>query len=340
MTRIFEDLYYYRNPLNANCVVFVFKEGSSLDFIDTGIARLGLMRRVWQDMHKDGLDPRNIRRIYHCHYHFDHVQSDVFFQQRAVKHNGDVKVYVPRPDLYRTSPNYRLFDINYFELQRHFPETPPDFLLQMLYPLRYLMEPLLHAKTPENIQILDHNQKIELGKRTGIVYTTGGHTEGHSFIHINDADNILVSSDHDALNEFVCNWGKTLEAVRLAEKIHPDNVLVGHNPPKIGPEKAMGFISSYMTQFDKVFGPVVKLFRLNQTVNLTRIARKMMGYIHHIKPAFMWAHMSLYAICKYFEEVRLGKMRIISPGELVFEILEDPEKIDLLQLIKTGKISN
>lgn len=335
--RILKDIFAYRHPLNANCVVFVFKDGPDLDFIDTGIARFGWTRRFWKDIQRDGLDPRNIRNIYHCHYHFDHVQSDVYFQIRATRHHNNVSVYIPKPDLFRTAPSYRLLDQNYLELRNHFPEAPLDFLTKVLWPLRYTFEPIIAAKRPKNIKSLLDGQKIQLGKRTGKVITTGGHTEGHSFIHINDEDNILVTSDHDALNEFTCNWKHTLEAVRIAEKIKPNNVFIGHNQPRIGSERALGFVNSYFGQFDKIFGPIMNMFRPNSTVNLTHIANLMMGWLHKVGPVRMWAHMSIYSICKYFEELKLGQIEIHPPGELVFRITENPEKYDLKHIIRYGK---
>jgi glyoxylase-like metal-dependent hydrolase (beta-lactamase superfamily II) len=336
MTRFSDDIYYYRHPYDANCVVFVFKDGPDLDFVDTGATLFGSVYLLWRMMLQDGLNPRNIRKIVHPHYHFDHTQADCFFQSRANNNAQDVPVYIPKADLHRTSPHFRSMDANLLELRHHFPNAPIKFFSSTLTQLRYTFEPLVFVQRPKNIHPLLDHQKISLGLREGIVYTTGGHTEGHSFIHINDADNILITSDHDALNEFTCNWGQTLEAVRLAERLQPDNVFVGHNPPRLGKKNATEFIASYFKQFRKFFIPIINSFHLNQQINLSRIAQTRMGWLYQISPVRLWIHMGLYAICKHFEALGMGKMSIQLPGELIFTILEDPTTVDWIEIIEKG----
>jgi hypothetical protein len=46
--------------------------------------------------------------------------------------------------------------------------------------------------------------------------------------------------------------------------------------------------------------------------------------------------MGLYAICKHFEALGMGKMSIQLPGELIFTILEDPTTVDWIEIIEKG----
>lgn len=334
--KLFNDIYFYRYVIRSICNVYIFKDGPDLDLIDTGFP-LGTISGLWQEIQKDGLNPQNIRAIYHGHYHFDHVQSDYIFQKRAVRHQGQVKVYVPRPDMHRTSPRYSIIASNYMEMKNHFPDMTLEQFNGFYRLGRFFLEPLIKTTPPNLVCPMDNGQKIQIGQRTAQVLITGGHTEGHAFFHFNDSENILHTGDHDALNEFTCNWKHTLESVRLAQSISPDNVFIGHNSPKLGHEKAMGFINGYFRQFDQVFAPMLPLFKRGQRINLTNIARKMMGWVGKIQPALLWMNMSLYAICKYFEELKIGSLSISPIGEILFQIEQNPEDISLLNIIRFGQ---
>jgi glyoxylase-like metal-dependent hydrolase (beta-lactamase superfamily II) len=325
--KIFDDIWYYRYVVRSICNVYIFKDGPDLDFIDTGF-RLGTITGLLREIQKDGLDPRNIRSIFHGHWHFDHVQSDAFFQHQAVRHRGQVKVYVPRPDLFRTRPEYSIIASNFREMKNHFPNTSLDMFQGINRLGKFVFEPLINSEIPHNICPMDNEQKIQIGKRTATIHITGGHTEGHSFFHFNDADNILHTGDHDALNEFTCNWKHTLESVRLAQQLSPDNVFIGHNLVKFGHDKAMGFINGYFRQFDGIFAPMLPYFKRGQQINLTNIARRMMGWIGKIRPALLVLNMNLYAICKYFEELKIGTL---------FQIDQNPADIALLDIIRYGR---
>jgi len=337
MPKLFDDIYYYQHPIGANCCVFVFKDGKDLDFIDTGISRARIVQNVWQGMLKDGLDPRRIRSIYHTHSHFDHVQADLFFQRKAFAGVDNVPVYVPKNDLHRMNADFSLATSNFQELYQHFPRYPFITMKSQIFQFQHIFEPLMRYKIPSNVQGLENLQKVRLGKHTATVYMTGGHTEGHSFFHIDDAENILVTGDHDALNEYTCNWRHTLEAVRLAEKLNPDNVFIGHNAPKLGHENAMKFINSYFKQYDEIFLPLFKHFYKGRRINLTKIILSKMGVVGKVKLAVFWAQMALFAICKYFEELKLGYMELVAPGELFFTITADPKEMDLLNMIRYGE---
>ena len=293
---------------------------------------------VRKEMLKDGLDPRRIRAIYHTHAHFDHVQADCFFQQQALSFSKHpIPVYVPRKDLFRMTPEYDVLKSNFGALYDHFPKFPFSVMRKMIFEAQIILVPSIHYKIPLNILPLDDQQLIQLGQRTGRVYWTGGHTEGHFFIHIPDDINFLLTGDHDAMNEFICNWHDVLNSVRLAASLNPDNVGIGHNKARIGHKSAMDFISSYFRQFDSIFAPMLKHFHKGRSISMSRIIRDKMGWLHKIGGVDLWAHMALFAIGKYLEELNLGYMTLSPPFELSFTITEDLEKIDLIHIIRYGE---
>jgi glyoxylase-like metal-dependent hydrolase (beta-lactamase superfamily II) len=335
--KIFDDIFYYRHPLGANANVYAFKDGGDIDLIDTGIGRFNLARRVWREMRQDGLEPTNIRRIIHPHYHFDHVQADSFFISRALKYKNNVEVFVPVPDIFRTKPDFSLTLWSRLALEKKLKPAQIEHFRKFNWFSRALFEPLVACKTQPDILTLIDGKNIALGKRKAKVYTTGGHTEGHSFLHIDDGDNILYTGDHDAMNEYSCDWGKILNSVRLAQKISPDNVFIGHNSVKLGKDKAMGFINGYFAQFEKIFAPILSLFKSGQTINLTKIIHAKMGWLRKIKIISIWAHMGLFAIAKYLEQNGLGTFEINEQNHFEFRIEKNPAEVDLISLIITGK---
>ncbi len=344
--RLFEDIYYYKHPIGANCNVYAFLDGNHIDLIDTGVKKLRIVRWLLKEMKKDGLQPANVRKIIHPHYHFDHVQADSFFQTKIISNGDVVPVFVPENDLFRTTENFDLMKWNLNELKEKFgPELFHQYFnnYQRAFKLGGLIfSKLIHVKTPKNIRGMKNGQKIQVGKREAKVISTGGHTEGHSFLFFDDEDKILYTGDHDALNEFTCDWGKTLESVRIAQSLKPDNVFIGHNNPKLGPNDARDWLSSYFTQFESIFAPILPKFREGQKINLSAIIRKMMGWISNMKGLDLWANMSIYAIGKHLEELGLGQIELGFDPEkakrfcFFFNITENPRKIDLINLIKNG----
>ncbi len=350
MTRLFEDIYYYKHPQGANCNVYAFLDGRDIDLIDTGIKKLGIVRNLLKQMRRDGLNPARIRKIVHPHYHFDHVQSDAFFQQKIVPKEKKVPVLVPENDLFRTESDFNLLQWNFRELietfgaksfKTHFRGYARAFRLG-----NALFLPLIDVEQPNNIQTFSDGDKIALGKREAVVYSTGGHTEGHALLHFDDEDNILYTGDHDALNEFTCDWGKTLEAVRIAKSLKPDKVFIGHNSPKLETESAQSWLESYFTQFEQIFAPVLNRFEKGQEIKLSNIIRKMMGWVSKMKGLDLWANMSVFSIGKHLQELGLGTLELNSDSssrmgynqfQFTFEIELGADDVDLISLIKNGE---
>jgi glyoxylase-like metal-dependent hydrolase (beta-lactamase superfamily II) len=336
MTKIFDDIYYYKHPIGANANVYVFKDGADLDLIDTGIVKLRIVHNLWKQMRNDGLEPTNVRSIYHPHYHFDHVQADCFFQSKAIRHKNNVKVFVTEPDMFRTSPDFSLVDWNIKALTDQFHSFDMSKYKKLFYFAKMFFEKLVATPKPDNIEVLKDKQKVHLGKRTANVYITGGHTEGHAFFHFNDEDNILYTGDHDAMNEYSCDWGNILTSVRLGQKLQPDNVFIGHNSVRLGEKKAMGFINGYFDQMEQIFKPMLPKFKQNQVINLSKIIRAMMGWLYKIQGIDFWAHMAIFSIGKYLESLGIGNL-IHRNNEMQFQITTDVRDIDLMRIIKEGK---
>ncbi len=332
MVQIFRDIFYYPHPLGANCNVYAFKDGQHIDLIDSGVLKLGIVRQVWREMRKDGLDPYQIRKIVHPHYHFDHVQADTFFQRKAQKYGRQIDIWIPGPDRFRASPKFSMLEWNLHDLRQTFPNMDTTHLTA-LYRKTQGLKPLIDCPTPENIRTLNNEDLITLGKRKAKVYITGGHTEGHAFLHINDEDNILYTGDHDALNEFTCNWGNTLRSVCLAQELEPDNVFIGHNKVRLGKESAMGFINSYFAQFDDLFAKFLGKLRKGYNLNLTRLARALIGWPSKIQVLDLYAHMAIYVICKHLQALSIGELNLNEDGEMRFLIIQNLEDINLRQTL-------
>jgi glyoxylase-like metal-dependent hydrolase (beta-lactamase superfamily II) len=329
--KLFDDIYYYRHPQGANCNVYVFRDGPEYDLIDTGISRLRIVDWLWREMRRDGIEPTAVRNIYHAHVHFDHVQSDVFFQTRARRHRGNVKVYCSREDRFRFSPRYRLMGSNVAFLEERFPGMARDFG-GMLWLANVFFEPLLHCETPSNIHTYADGDTMMIGRRKARVYVTGGHTEGHAFFYFPEG-NILYTGDHDALNEFSCDWGKVLAAAALAERLDPDTVFIGHNAVKQG-DNAKRWVRHYFDQFRQYAVPLARVFRGGQTVDVFQLVSKMAGWAGKMGPVALFAVMSVSCILRHLESVGFGRCYYnAAKRSLVFEVAHSASADDLLELL-------
>jgi glyoxylase-like metal-dependent hydrolase (beta-lactamase superfamily II) len=84
-----------------DCHVYLLDGGSELALIDAGGGRPTSLPRIWQNIDRDGYDPRKIRHILLTHYHADHargaqgwrsaVQAPVYLPEieRAYLENGE-----------------------------------------------------------------------------------------------------------------------------------------------------------------------------------------------------------------------------------------------------------
>jgi glyoxylase-like metal-dependent hydrolase (beta-lactamase superfamily II) len=90
MTKIFDDIFAFIHPKGANCNVYVLKDGNDLDMIDSGVGISLIFRWLLKAFRHSGLDPANVRNIFHCHVHFDHVGADKAFQKIASKNHKTI----------------------------------------------------------------------------------------------------------------------------------------------------------------------------------------------------------------------------------------------------------
>lgn len=319
MTKINDDIFYYRHPLNANCVVFAYLTdyNNEFDLVDTGVKKLGLYRNLLKQMEKDGLNPCNVRNIFHTHVHFDHVQADALFQKFARKRDHDVKVYIPEPDLYRFQQNYSVIEYNIRFLTNYFKRFPTKAFPTMPFIARYLLDPLLKTPIPKNIRTFEDREEFLLGKCSAKAYITGGHTDGHAFFHIPELG-ILHTGDNDALNEFIVNFSSVIRSMQLANDLEPEMIFIGHNEPKQKREDAQNWIDRWFREFDVVLN-ILKPFMKNSTrFNITRIIEKMAGWAFKLEPVRFMAFMQLFVILRYLENKKFGTIQLDRKGKTMY----------------------
>jgi glyoxylase-like metal-dependent hydrolase (beta-lactamase superfamily II) len=334
MVRLFDGIYAYVHPMGANCNIYAFKDGSDIDLIDTGIKRLGMFRWLWKQMRRDGLEPTNIRNIFHPHVHVDHVQSDRIFQERAVRHRGNVKVYFPQPDAYRFQHDYRVLKSNFDELNGYFQPYPKKFVRGLRVFSTFFGDPFLHYRTPSNLIVYKNCQKLQIGNRIGQVYTTGGHTEGHSFFFFDDEDKILVNSDGWCINEFTSDFGKVLAALNLAKRLDPANLLGGHDPLHLGFEKARQDRMGSQRRLDTMLRPILMQLKPGKEIDLMYPAHRRVGMGFSVRVVQMWALMTVYCIGKTLEKFNIGRMMLSNTGDLRFFVSVDPSVQDIIDFLR------
>ncbi len=331
--RIFNDIYYYCHPFGANCNVYAFRDGKFIDLIDTGISKLGILRWLIHEMEKDGLSPTQVRKVYHTHCHFDHIQANYYFEKKGDDSGTDVEFFVPKPDIHRLDPNYSLLNSNLKVLLNALPGLSMDRYKRLVKPFHYIFWPkVISYKVPRNIRIVQDGQIVTLGKRKAKVIVTGGHTEGHCFYHIFDGDNILVTGDHDAPNEFIVDWGKMIESVRIAEKINPDVVFIGHNPIKKG-DRAHDFIFGYRRQFHELIDKIAPIFKPGREVNISKLIDSAMGYLKGLQSLRLFTFMRLFIFLKHFENLGLLTLELREGNALFARVLPRMEDFDLHSIL-------
>jgi len=348
MTKIRDDIFGYVHPKGMNCIVYAFTDGKYLDLVDSGIAKLGINRWLWNQMKKDGLDPRYVRNIFHCHVHTDHVHADGFFQKHNLIYNGRdsnssiierIPIHVSEQDMHRYAPTYKILQQNFIELSEHFPNFPYKKYRGTMWFINHIFEPFMQYKIPKNLIPYHDEETITLGTRKAKVITTGGHTEGHSFFHINDSDNILVYSDAGVINEFTSDWKAVLNAIIISQRIDADCVLGGHDKISDGLENARDDLAGGRRRMNEVIKPIIDQLKVGAVINVTEVARKRVGgKLYKIKVVDFWAHMTIYSFCKFLEQLNLGKLNVDQNGIMWFNVTDvtsDSVQADLIRQIQS-----
>jgi glyoxylase-like metal-dependent hydrolase (beta-lactamase superfamily II) len=331
--RIFSDIYFYRHPLGANCNVYAFRDGNFIDLIDTGVSKFGILRWLVNQMENDGLSPTQVRKVYHTHYHFDHTQANCYFEKKGRSKGNTVEFFVPEPDIYRTLPTYNLLNSNLKVLLNTLPGLSMDRYNRLVKPFHYFLWPkLISSEIPKNVQALKNDEIVTLGQRKARVIVTGGHTEGHCFYYIDDEDNILVTGDHDAPNEFIVDWGKMIESVKIAEKINPDVVFIGHNPIKKG-DRAHDFIFGYRKQFHELIDNIAPIFKPGREVNITKLIDGALGYMKGFQSLRLFTFMRLFIFLRHFQQLGLVSLELREGNVFFARVLEKMENFDLHSIL-------
>jgi hypothetical protein len=227
-----------------------------------------------------------------------------------------------------------LIQSNFLELQRHFGKKYKDPSLATTIFAKYVAQPLLFAyQRPENLHAYHDQDKIELGQRSARVYSTGGHTEGHSYFFINDEDKILMESDSGCINEYTSDWKRVLYAIILAEQLDPNNHLGGHDAIHLGHDRTYKELETMFSRFDTMFRPIAVQMRPQAKINLSQVAWRRVDWAYKIGIVLVWAQMAIYCIGKFLEELDLGLMNMDSHGEIIFETTSDSPKLEQFKAI-------
>ncbi|MHA1732919.1 MAG: MBL fold metallo-hydrolase [Promethearchaeota archaeon] len=333
MVEIFDGVFAYIHPFGANCNVYAFKDpdGPQFDLVDTGLKLPFALRLVLKRMLKDGLDPRNLRDVYHTHGHFDHTQADAYFQRRARDRNPGVRIFCPEHDAFRFDPGFDLVDHSMRELLRYFPARKFREFRQTYWTMKLATRTLIRQPPVRRLTPLVDGQVVTLGGRQAQVLTTGGHTEGHSFLRFEE-DRILVVGDCDAPNETTVDFGKITASMLLARDVlaswdaRSDEyaILIGHNPVKRG-RAALGWAEQYIEQFNQLFSALMGRTSGGATIDVTRLMERLGGYL--LKLPFQlvrfFAFTRVFIVLKYLKERGYGSMRLGPGDRVLFETSDE-----------------
>lgn len=343
MTKLLDDVFYYRHPLNANCVVFAFLTGNTIgsgkefDLIDTGINRFRIHYNVVKQMSKDGLDPRNVRNIFHGHYHFDHIQADMFFQKNARRnrdHNkGGVKIYIPAPDEYRTKKGYGIGMTNIQYLTDYFGSSPARNFPTMPYFAKYAIDPFMKAEPLDpkknNVVFYRDAEEFIIGQYKAKVFQTGGHTEGHSFFYFPEI-NALHTGDNNALNEVLVDFGAVVKSMIIARDLKPELILIGHNEPRKNRVESEKWINQWFIEYGKVMDMLKPKMKNDAKMNITRLMQRMAGWMYKFEIVRFFAFMQMFVILRYLESKNYGRIEIGQDKQtLYFHLASNIESMEL-----------
>lgn len=331
MVAIRDGIYYYVHPFGANADVYAFKDADSrrFDLIDTGMQLPFCLPHVIRGLARDGLDPRDLRDIYHTHAHFDHVHADAYFQRRARRRNPDVRVFCPAPDVFRFAPSFSLVDHNVREVLRYLPKGSIRAFRRTYYFGRLLARTVLRQRPVRHLTPLADGARVSIGGRSAEVITTGGHTEGHSFFKF-PAEHVLVVGDNDAPNETTVDFGKMAASMVVVRDVlrgwtrsSDDDVaiFIGHNRVKRG-QACVAWAQGYLDQFNRIFAALVGHAAGRETIDATWFLERLGGYV--LKFPFQalrfFAFIQVFVILKFLQAREYGHMALTPARRLFFHV--------------------
>jgi hypothetical protein len=292
---------------------FLTGNGKEFDLIDTGINRFRIHYNVINQMRKDGLDPRNVRNIFHTHYHFDHVQADTFFQKNAVRNQGNVKIYIPAPDEYRTKKEYSVGTSNIKYLTKYFGTSPAKSFPTMPYVAKFAIDPFMRSdpldKKANNLVFFKDADEFMIGNYKTKIYQTGGHTEGHSFFYMPEIG-VLHTGDNNALNEVLVSFSAVVKSMIIARQLKPEMIFIGHNEPKKKRNDSEKWIEQWFKEYTKVLNMLKPKMKNNAMINITKIMQGMAGWAFKFEVVRFFAFMQMFVILRYLEEKKYGRIEL------------------------------
>nr|MDO8115155.1 MBL fold metallo-hydrolase [Candidatus Sigynarchaeota archaeon] len=322
----FDDIFFYRNMLGANCVVYAFlRDDGAIDLLDTGIYYIRpVLSKVLVRMQDDDINFHRVKNIYHTHGHFDHCQADRYIINHSMF--DVVKVHCPAADMWRLLPGNDARQTAYFveHAARYLPGNFDELFAKSgfgsvrlqfrLFVSKFMRVPPLEKAC---LVPLHDGDTVHIGRYKGRVITTGGHSDGHSFFHVADND-MLVIGDHDAVNEITCDYRKIIKASAIIRDLDPNVALVGHQ----GIPSTRAIVRQRSAIWFIKFQREVDLFlkaaeRFDNKLSMTYFLNKILGYSGKIVWLRYWAFQNLFVIAKFAQEEGLGN------------IVYDPETRDL-----------
>jgi glyoxylase-like metal-dependent hydrolase (beta-lactamase superfamily II) len=323
--------------MGANCQVYLLKDGSQFDLIDSGISKDGVFKWLWKSIQKDGIDPYQLRNIYHTHMHFDHFQADIAFQSKMQQKAPETPIHVfcPKLDSHRLDPSFSLFQSNFSELATHIDPNVHSKYRGSMYLFTKMLNPFMHVPVDrmQNIVYFDDHQDLIIGNYHAKSFIIGGHTEGEDLLYLPDIDAIFPG-DYDCMNEYTCDWIDLLYGLEKAQEIGASYLFSGHLPYRKGKEAALNDSKNAFKRMDSYLLCILDQLKYGQTVNLTKAAQiRVKGFIH-VKLIRLWAEMATFNIAKTFQKLGFGKIKLDSHNNMVFDVKNDVENKDLFEAIQ------
>ncbi len=331
----FDDVFFYRHKLGANCVVYAFKRGDgAIDLIDTGIyyAR-PVLADVVRCMARDGLDFHHVKGIFHTHGHFDHCQADKWFIERSAF--DDVKVYCPARDAWRLQRGNDARQLGYFlEHMKRYLQLGTDEMLSrggfgsIAWQFRFFLSRFMKIPPLDAGRVvpLRNGASVRIGAHEGRVITTGGHSDGHSFFHFPAID-ALVIGDHDAVNELTCDYRNIIKATAIIRDLDPKVCLIGHQGILATREACRAKFDRWFSQFRHVVGMFARAAEIwGGRLPASYFLEKTLGYMRCINWLRYWAFQNLFVMAKFLVDEGIGTLAFDdASGDLV--LVASPEAV-------------
>jgi len=170
--RLTENLYFYPEKGMLDCNTYVIKDNTSI-IIDPGLTQF--LPELLQDLHRDGIDPKDITLITNTHLHGDHCWANDAFKKAS---GAKIVLHTQQKDSWDKTANQtsRFFGVPPVEF------TPDSFFEEDRLNSGELEFELIHSPghSPDSICFYCQSQKILIcgdvifNQNTGRVDLPGG----------------------------------------------------------------------------------------------------------------------------------------------------------------------